>query len=366
MTKPLETPKKYRPLEEAADDIRTEIARGLAAQRIAEALKDPERVMKRYSREFASWKIEQELKDKKDRSEKDRPEQPSLSELAQDNLLVFEETADAIPYWKLIDEGVGGSIIEATGDSLAQFVFREGATKDYQLIPTSGSVIDSLGDRFLVWRTEKLPAQTPKLENIRDQVIQEWKLTKARELAGERAKEMAKKGTEQGGALSKVFPKTETDTETNLEKTNLEKNSPEVTDSGSFTWVTTGLGSQGVRLSEVDGVAGAGHDFHGKDLCTPAGRCRHGDEFLSVRGLRGANGRAREIAARTTPGIHALECLGSAIAKTLQKLAAVSAAILHTSIVFEPDKREQFESQLGWLGRVTSTESPKSSDQVAE
>ncbi len=95
------------------------------------------------------------------------------------------------------------------------------------------------------------PEKTPKLEDIRENVAREWKLVKARELAAENAKEMAQKATAQGGTLSEIFSQTD--------------DGPQVTDSEPFAWFTGGdassTGAEPLRLSGVDGVAGAGPEF---------------------------------------------------------------------------------------------------------
>jgi hypothetical protein len=90
----------------------------------------------------------------------------------------------------------------------------------------------------------------PPLDQIRSQVVQAWKLIKARDVARKRAEEYAAQSRALKKPLSELFGKQE-----NLQ----------IADTGPFTWLTLGNvpadpGAQ-PRLSDVSGVDRAGTAF---------------------------------------------------------------------------------------------------------
>lgn len=257
LDKPLDAKKlekKYMTLEQAADEIRTELARQRAGDRITEAMKEPVRKMRRYFNDISEWEFEHA----KDPNAAGRPKSPSLKDLAEKNGLYFEET-ELITYWDLQETPVGESKLAEAQVALADYVFGDKRLKNYQPIQThdyrpvfKDGMIDRIQSTgYLVWRIEKTEAKEHKLEDIREKVARAWKQFKARELAKEKAKEYAKQATEQGGSLSDVF----------AGRVDLAK----VNDSGPFSWLTLGAvspqGQTQVRQSEVYGAEGAGPDF---------------------------------------------------------------------------------------------------------
>ena len=110
---------------------------------------------------------------------------------------------------------------------------------------------DFSGNRYLFWKIEETKEFVPTLDQIRDQVVEAWKLRAARDLARKRANELADQARSAGKPLRETFGGTP---------------GLEVLDSGTFTWMTYGTAlpfstGQPPRLSEVRGVPDAGHSF---------------------------------------------------------------------------------------------------------
>jgi hypothetical protein len=102
---------------------------------------------------------------------------------------------------------------------------------------------------FVYWRVEQREAFVPELEQIRDEVIEAWKLREARTLALAEARRLADQANKSGKSL----------TETLADQEQLV-----VTETNEFSWMSTGLTPGGMStpgLSSVDGVDGIGEEF---------------------------------------------------------------------------------------------------------
>jgi hypothetical protein len=64
---------------------------------------------------------------------------------------------------------------------------------------------DAEGNNYLTLVTERYPGTTPKLEDVRDQVVAAWKREKAAEIALKKAEDLAKEASEKGGSLTDFF-----------------------------------------------------------------------------------------------------------------------------------------------------------------
>ena len=126
-----------------------------------------------------------------------------------------------------------------------QFAFAEN-------LPEYRAEMDQDGENNfnLFWKTSEEPAYVPPLDEIRSEVVQAWKLNKARELAKKRGEEYAEQARTQKKSLAELFG-----SQPNMK----------VSEPAPFSWLTLGNVplQQGAepRLSEVDGVDQAGPDF---------------------------------------------------------------------------------------------------------
>ncbi len=102
--------------------------------------------------------------------------------------------------------------------------------------------------RYLFWKTKHVEAKVPELTAVRKQVVETWKIQKARDLARAEAETLAKKARESNRTLAETFP------DRGVEATN------------PFKWYEADLsGNVGreapTRISKVDGVEDPGPDF---------------------------------------------------------------------------------------------------------
>ncbi|MBX3415308.1 MAG: hypothetical protein KF708_21670 [Pirellulales bacterium] len=111
---------------------------------------------------------------------------------------------------------------------------------------------DFLGNRYLFWKTNEVKEFVPTFEQVREQVVREWKLREARKLALAHAEELAARAREAKKPLQEVFAG-----DAGLE----------VASTGPFSWLTHGSVPVGLtpnqppRLSTVQGVSDAGQSF---------------------------------------------------------------------------------------------------------
>jgi hypothetical protein len=112
---------------------------------------------------------------------------------------------------------------------------------------------DLKGDLFLFWKTDEAKERIPKFEDdgVRDRVLHQWKMIRARKLALEKADTLAAEAAKSGKSLKQTF---ENDS-------NLQFVTPP-----PFSWLTFGnvaLGSApgAVRISAVPGVGSDAEDF---------------------------------------------------------------------------------------------------------
>jgi hypothetical protein len=112
------------------------------------------------------------------------------------------------------------------------------------------TVYDNDNSAFLFWKTQEEKAFVPPLDQIQKQVVQAWKMIKARDLAKKRAEEFAAQARALKTPLAELFGKQE---------------QLKVAEIGPFSWLTLGNVPQDggglPRMSEVDGVDRPGEAF---------------------------------------------------------------------------------------------------------
>jgi hypothetical protein len=121
-----------------------------------------------------------------------------------------------------------------------------------ETLPTYKAEVDQDNENhaYLFWKTQEEPAYVPPLDQIRDKVIQAWKMIQARELARKRGEEFAVQARALKKPLQELFG-----AQAKLK----------IAETGPFSWLTLGNvpadpGAQ-PRLSEVEGVDRAGEQF---------------------------------------------------------------------------------------------------------
>jgi hypothetical protein len=194
----------YQPLEEVKEEIRRRLAMNLAVERITEKMS---RVKRELEDSFYAYEDELLRIDEKD-AEAKKPAVPAkltdlkpLAEKEQLELVVVDQASRM----ELRETPVGASFtVDAATNSAIPVWYTAFLSEDlplYQPLLTR----DAEGNNYLTLVTERYPGVTPKLEDVREQVVAAWKREKAAELALKKAEEYAKAASEKGGSLTDFF-----------------------------------------------------------------------------------------------------------------------------------------------------------------
>lgn len=254
-----EAPPKYQPLEEVTDQIRRTLAEQKAAEAIRKLIDDAYgEVNATYSDYLTDQLDSQEAGEK-------APEPPAaltdLKALAEKYKLTAEKTT-SLSGFDLRDVPLGqvrcpahtlpGTTPDgqraAVPQSLTYVLFGGAKVEKHQ--PLIAFDKDN-GDRYVVMLVEDTPRSTPKLEEIRDQVVAAWKQRKAADLALKAAEELAAKVRETGRTLKDFFASDNT-------------KQVGVTDPFSFfnvTGVSPNTGEFTLQLSNPEPLQAAGPDL---------------------------------------------------------------------------------------------------------
>jgi hypothetical protein len=242
-----EEPPRFEPLEKVRDTIRDSLARQKAAERIGEQFDELSAAMRRYTDELDLYETE------KGTNPKAKPPVPlDFAKLAEGKDVTAGELASVTAAEAAkADIGKAFRVVQnartrmATTVPLVDFAFTE-ALPLYK----AESVQDNDNNAYLFWKTTDERAFVPPLDQIRPQVVQAWKMIKARQLARDRAKEYAAQARALKKPLKELF----------ANQANLK-----TADTGLFSWLTLGNVPAGAggepRLSEVEGVDRPGTAF---------------------------------------------------------------------------------------------------------
>ncbi len=248
-TAPAAEPKKevkYRELSEVEDDIRRTLAAEQVRERIDTALRNADRVVDKYRRQYNAY-LAQTARGDKGR----RPEPPDFEQEAERLGLTFDRTP-------LISELTAGEteLGQATtfsfaGGNFQQITFPQIAMQNEEAPLYQTGRISSGQDEYLFWPTKIEASHTPPLDEIRDEVVRAWRLQRAFEIAQRTAAEAAEKlrKAADGQPVHEVLKVEES----------------QVLQPPAFSWMTEGqsipFGGGQPRLSEVPGVTDAGMEF---------------------------------------------------------------------------------------------------------
>lgn len=238
---------QFEPLEKVKEEIRDILAQQKAAEKLQAQFEELSGQMKRYADEHDIYSVE-----KQTNAKAIAPQPLDFNKLAEGKNVEVGELKSVTPL-QAMKSDIGKSFREVQGAvpgqgrqvPFVQFAFAEG-------LPEYRAEMDQDGENnfYLFWKTSEEPAYVPPLDEIRKEVVQAWKLNKARELAKKRAEEYAEQARTQKKSLAELFG-----AQPNLK----------VTEPAPFSWLTLGNVplQQGAepRLSEVDGVDQAGPDF---------------------------------------------------------------------------------------------------------
>ncbi len=237
-------PLEYQPLDEVQEEIRSLLAEQKVAGYIVELMNDLYVKLKTI---HTSW--EAKVFDADDHDQKLPPPPTNLTDLAtlaKDHGLQFEKTG-LLSRLELRNTPIGRSRNpEHFGNAplwLAFFV-------DLELYEPA-LTYDVDGNRYLSLKVQETPEKIPALEEVREQVVQAWKMEKAADLALKRAKELATKAQDSELSLKDQFADNE---------------DLKVITTDPFSWLTIGNISPTTRevtfrMSEPEGIVAAGPEF---------------------------------------------------------------------------------------------------------
>ena len=247
-------PPKFKPLEEVKDDIRRELAQPIAEDEIKAAVKKATDEVNNYGRKYRRWKSAQDaIKEGVKAAKAEDPGKLDLEGIAARYGFKSGSTG-LVDRHEIGKFEIGQKVMEFDMDAIRMGQFRQKSfaelafdASDVFYAPSPVPVNSTEPDvSFVYWRTDESEEKKPELAEVRQQVLEAWKFTKALELAKAEAQKQADKA--QGAASLKEVVADPTKVITTI----------------PFSWLTTGslaFGSGMPSLSAVDGIDLAGTEF---------------------------------------------------------------------------------------------------------
>ncbi|RLS60237.1 MAG: hypothetical protein DWH94_02945 [Planctomycetota bacterium] len=257
-------PEQFETLESVEDRIREQLARERANARIDEIFTAVAVDLNGYSEDFALWQA---------RPDQGLPEpiRLDLKRIAEVQGLQAGESDRIAPGEAFAIEGIGPSF-EFVPDASSRFGMRQQRWLDSMY--GSGSVVrrpvttrDSLGNRYLSWKTEDQPEFAPSFAESRTAVERAWRLVEARGLARANAESVKNAILKENvsletyaAALPSSKPKGELEVVT---KEDGLEDQQKVVQVGPLTWMNQGNAPMGTppEISNVPGLTLVGQDF---------------------------------------------------------------------------------------------------------
>ncbi|HEY1602206.1 MAG TPA: hypothetical protein VGG64_21570 [Pirellulales bacterium] len=232
------TPPKYDPLWKVEPDIRAELARVKAAEKMQEVLTQVREKMVKYGNDRTRWEVKHET----DKTLAP-PKSLDFNALAAEYHLATHTTNLLTGYELREVDGIGESFV-GQGTPFVPYAF--GSWQLYQ----AGMSVDSAGNRYLAWKTEQEPARVPELSEVRDEVVRASKMIEARKPAAEHAKTLSETATKDSITLGELAV----------------RDGLPIVKPDPFSWLTYGSTPNinnrvPPRLSSVTGIEDAGNDF---------------------------------------------------------------------------------------------------------
>ncbi|QDU90870.1 hypothetical protein Pla175_42830 [Pirellulimonas nuda] len=244
-----EKPKQYEPLEDVREEIRQMLARDQAPVKMMEVIEPIQAKLKATYNDYFSKVLDAED------AGQTVPEPPAelldLTQVAKEAGLTFEKV-EPVTVLELFDKPVGKALDLNAGDD-TPLAARMAAKRGMYLYDPMVAIGNTMSgsDIYIVMKLAETERKVPELDEVRDRVVQEWKLSKAADLALAEAKKLAGDASPSGVPLVEFFA-----------------NEPEikVETSEPFTWLELGYvdpmsGNAVVRLSQPKPLEGVGPDF---------------------------------------------------------------------------------------------------------
>jgi hypothetical protein len=249
-----ERPVEYQPFEDVKEIIRKKIADKRAYDKRTAAFSAIKQLMSNYRRDLESYnsKIKQGMSAKK-------PEAPTPEFLADAKYDAGLEghTTELVSPSEIESSDIGRSYRPGTSQNYSttpflRIAFQEPSKNSRGLPPFQvDQSRDNEPNEYLWWKIDEKPAEVPKLEDIKEEVTQAWKMIQARKPAKAKAEADAELARTQKKSLKELFA---------------DSQQGEVSTAGPFSWYTR-LPAQlydplpRVTLTKVSGVEQGGDDF---------------------------------------------------------------------------------------------------------
>ena len=234
-------PKTYRPLEEVKDEVRRRVAQRIANEKMRAMVDGIIAEMDKYSKDMVMYDIEFATNPKTAK----KPASVDFKKFVKKGQIDYVTTGlismDSFEKGPLHTAHTEGANSQ---QAAVQQLF--GKTLLYK----PSTYVDQEGSLYAVWKTEEVKAHVPTLdeENIRQQVIDQWKYVEARKLAEQDAKAKMAQVQKDKKTLKEAF-------------------GDAVAAPSPFTCLSLGVvrmsqnGRAPVTLSQVDGLDNPGYDF---------------------------------------------------------------------------------------------------------
>ncbi|MEN6457710.1 MAG: hypothetical protein ABFC63_02165 [Thermoguttaceae bacterium] len=243
-TKPAaETKKPEPPKTGLTDELKARIRRYLATMAIDKLFDElKERISEYGSGPYADYVLQKT--EAKEGAKIELPPEPKFEEFAKKHGLTAGKTG-LMALWDLQTTDIGVSYVPASRNYLWQYAFRPSPLFRCE------TAIGQKGDkRTLFWKNEEREQHIPKFAEARAEVLRQWQLIHARDIARKTAEKLAAEARKANKSLKQAF---------------VERSEYHVILPGKFTWLTfPNIASgwqQPARLSAVDGIPMAGWDF---------------------------------------------------------------------------------------------------------
>lgn len=229
---------KYEPLWQAESKIRRELAQAKAVQAMEKTVLEIKGKLRPYIDARVTWE---------GRKQQDPnlppPTPPKFDSIAKGMRGVTTGRIPLSPDFQISQlPGIGTSMVG--GQPFVAFAAT--GLKVFHAVES----VDGEENRYLFWKTDDQEARVPKFDEVRDEVVQAWKMREARKPMLQRTEELAKKARQSNKAL----------------KDTLADQGVTVTETTAFSWMTGGSAGQfnqqsEPQLSEVPGTVDIGNEF---------------------------------------------------------------------------------------------------------
>ena len=230
---------KYEPRWRAEPKVRKALAGSKAVQQMEKVVLELKGKLRPFVDKYLAWENR-----KAKEPNLPQPTPPDFQELAKNMRGVTASRIPLSPDYQIAQvPGIGGS--QVGGQPFVAF-----AVTGLKLFSAVES-LDNDGNRYLFWKTDDQPSRVPEFNEVRDEVVEVWKLREARRLMLERADALAKKARESKKSLKDAL---------------VGEPGVQVSETPAFSWMTGGSAGQfsdrsEPQRSDVPGTVDIGDEF---------------------------------------------------------------------------------------------------------